>query len=252
MQDFKGQTIIVTGAGNGIGKAVSLALAGQGAQVFGGDTDDTALEALVSQVSGITGLRTDVRDVDSIQSLVDKALTTTGRLDGLVCCAALFRMEGLKATPEDWSESFAVNVTGTALAIQAAAPAMMAQKSGSIVTLGSISAHTAQKGFLPYSATKGAVVSMTRCFALDLAPYSIRVNSVSPGSVWTEHVAKYFASLGMDRKMVEAHPDEGLRYAMKRFAEPDEIAQTILFLLSAKASFMTGTDMIVDGGRLLS
>ena len=119
---------------------------------------------------------------------------------------------------------------------------------GSIVNLGSISSFIAQPQFVTYNATKAAIANMTRCMALDLAPDNIRVNAVCPGAVWTQIVQRITREAGLDRAAADAHPDWGGAHMIHRIAEPREIAYAILFLASEEASFITGENLMVDGG----
>jgi dihydroanticapsin dehydrogenase len=120
---------------------------------------------------------------------------------------------------------------------------------GAIVNVCSISAHIAQPGYLTYNASKGAVAAMTRCIAMDLSPHNIRVNSVSPGTVWTQSNQRYLArTRGLDRAGADKAPDIGGAHMLKRCADPEEIADAIMFLASDNASFITAEDLFVDGG----
>ena len=167
-----------------------------------------------------------------------------GKLHYLVNCAAYFGSKSVNAEKADWDKSFSVNTIGYANMVQACT-AYMKDTLGdkSVVNLASISGHIAQPNRWTYSATKGAILTMTKCMALDLAKHRIRVNSVSPAWVWTLEVAK--AAKG-DRAKWE--PVWGPFHMLGRLSEPSEIAGPISFLLSEDASFVTGTDLRVDGG----
>jgi NAD(P)-dependent dehydrogenase (short-subunit alcohol dehydrogenase family) len=151
----------------------------------------------------------------------------------------------LDATREDWHRSFDVGPFGFALMTQLVAQAMKRGGGGAIVNVSSISAHVAQARRWTYNAAKGAVSQLTRCSALDLAPHGIRVNSVSPGWIWTRECDK--AAEG-DREKYD--PIWGEYHMLGRMGQPTEIAGPVLFLLSDDASFITGTDLPVDGGYL--
>jgi dihydroanticapsin dehydrogenase len=126
---------------------------------------------------------------------------------------------------------------------------MIKSGKGAIVNICSISAFIAQPDFVTYAATKGAVVSMTRCMALDLAKYGIRVNAINPGTVWTDSNEKFHKEvLNMSRIDADNHPEIGGMHILKRTADPKEIAETILFLSSEKASYITAANLMVDGG----
>jgi dihydroanticapsin dehydrogenase len=166
----------------------------------------------------------------------------------LVNNAAVFVLGGVDATPEEWRRILDVNVMGPALVAKHVVPEMRKAGGGAIVNLGSISSFIAQPEFVTYNATKGAIVQITRCLAMDLAKDNIRVNSVCPGAVWTAIVAKITREMGMNRQEADAHPDWGGAHLLKRIAEPREIANAILFLASSEASFITGENLMVDGG----
>jgi NAD(P)-dependent dehydrogenase (short-subunit alcohol dehydrogenase family) len=127
-------------------------------------------------------------------------------------------------------------------------PHMRRAGGGSIVNIGSVSAFIAQKGFLTYSATKAAVVEMTRCMALDLAEDRIRVNSVSPGAVWSAAVQRVAEELGLSKETAGREPNLGLEQIIQRPAEPIEIGHAVAFLASEEASFITGANLLADGG----
>jgi dihydroanticapsin dehydrogenase len=137
---------------------------------------------------------------------------------------------------------------GVAIVSRTVAPHMEEAGGGSIVNIGSVSAFVPQRGTLVYNASKGAVVAMTRCMALDLADAGIRVNCVCPGTVWTPAVEQMVADLGLTRETVGDRPSFGREQILKRLPETDEIAGGVLFLSSDEASFITGTSLSIDGG----
>lgn len=160
-------------------------------------------------------------------------------------------MEGVGASQATWQRSFTVNAIGYALWINHFVKALPKGREGAIVNVSSISAHIAQPDFATYSAAKGAVSSMTRCFAFDLAP-SIRVNAVSPGTIWSESNARFIKeNLGLDREAADADPGIGGRHVLQRCGDPEEVANAVVFLCSSTASFVTGAELLVDGGYLL-
>ena len=156
-----------------------------------------------------------------------------------------FLAKGLDATEGDWERSLGVNVRGYANMVQACYPHMRVAHGAAIVNLCSISAHIAQPNRWTYNASKGAILALTRCQALDLSADGIRVNAVSPGWIWTPEVAK--AADG-DRERWE--PVWGPFHMLRRVGEPREVARAILFLCSDDASFITGAELPVDGGYL--
>jgi NAD(P)-dependent dehydrogenase (short-subunit alcohol dehydrogenase family) len=175
--------------------------------------------------------------------LVRAALGRFGRIDGLVNNAFSFLAKGLDATPADFARSFGVGPVAFSRLIQLVAEPMTRQGGGAVVNVSSISAWIAQPNRWTYNMAKGAVAQLTRCAALDLAPHRIRVNSVSPGWIWTREVDK---AAGGDRAKYD--PIWGQFHMLGRMGHPVEIAGPVLFLLSDDASFITSTDLPVDGG----
>jgi NAD(P)-dependent dehydrogenase (short-subunit alcohol dehydrogenase family) len=247
--DWSGKVALVTGGASGIGEATVREFAAEGALVAIIDINVEAGESVTARLCA-EGLKVaffplDVSDQDTCGRVVEDVAARCGRVDCLVNSAASFLGKGLDATTEDWERSLGVNVRGSANMAQACHPHMKRAGGGAIVNISSISGHIAQPNRWTYNATKGAILAMTRCQALDMAPDGIRVNVVSPGWTWTPEVAK--AAEG-DRARWE--PVWG-RYAMlRRLGEAREIARAILFLCSDDASFITGAELPVDGGYL--
>lgn len=194
-------------------------------------------------------VETDVSCEPSVENLVEITVQNFNTINILVNNAAIHIIKGINATIEDWYKVISVNIIGYALCAKHCLPIMEKAGGGSIVNMSSISGFIAQPNYLTYNTTKGAVVNMTRCMALDFAKYNIRVNAVCPGSVWTESKAAYFnEKKGMSREQMEAKLQLNNEYIIKRNAEPNEIADAILFLSSDSASFITGENLMVDGG----
>ena len=243
---FTGKVIIVTGGTHGIGFAVALELLREGAEVVVSGLPADAEEGRAAfAATGFSPLIVsgDLMDEHSCRELVRAALARHGRVDGLVNNAFSFLAKGLDATSADFARSFGVGPVAFALLIQQVAEPMRRQGGGTIVNVSSISAWVAQPNRWTYNLAKGAVTQLTRCAALDLAPYRIRVNSVSPGWIWTREVDKAAAG---DREKWD--PIWGQFHMLGRMGHPVEIAGPVLFLLSDDASFITGTDLPVDGG----
>ncbi len=254
MRGLSGRTAIVTGGAQGIGRATVDRLVAEGASVTIADIHEGYGTAAVEEISATAPDRiwythTDVADEDSVARTVDATVDRFGGVDLLVNCAATFIMRGIEATVDEWRRIMDVNIMGQALCVRQVVPHMKARGGGAIVNVASISGHIAQPGYLTYNATKAAVANMTRCMALDLADCGIRVNAVNPGTVWNRNNERYHREvLGLDRAAADKHPDIGGRHMLHRTADPEEIASAIAFLLSAEASYVTGENLMVDGG----
>ena len=254
---FVGQAVIVAGGASGIGKATVERLAKEGASVAIFDINDSAGKAVATALSqegyNVSYYKVDVSDKDQCsQAVKDFASKHGDVIHGLLNSAVYFGSKALNAEKGDWDKSFAVNVVGYANMVQCCFPYMKSDPPGpesspsrAVVNIASISGHRAQPNRWTYSATKGAILSLTKCMALDLSAFGVRVNSVSPAWVWTPEVSK---AAGGDRAKWE--PVWGPFHMPRRMAETSEIAAVIAFLLSRDASYITGTDIACDGGYM--
>jgi NAD(P)-dependent dehydrogenase (short-subunit alcohol dehydrogenase family) len=246
---FSNKVAIVTGGASGIGAAVVLEFALEGAAVAIFDINAAAGQAYADELTSsgyqVTFYNVDVSDVEVVNQDVGEVVAKYGKVNYLVNSAVSFTAKGLDVTPREWDRSLGVNVRGGANMVQACYQPMKDAGGGAVVNIASISAHIAQPNRWTYNATKGAIVTMTKCQALDLAPAGIRVNVVSPGWIWTPEVAK--AANG-DRAKWE--PVWGRFHMMRRIGEPSEVARAILFLCSDDASFITAAELNVDGGYM--
>jgi NAD(P)-dependent dehydrogenase (short-subunit alcohol dehydrogenase family) len=247
--DWSGKVAIVTGGASGIGAATAQEFAREGATVVIFDINQMAGEQVVENLRSAGGkaifFQVDVSNSQACRAGARETVVQFGRIDFLLNNAVSFIAKGLDVTDAEWERSLGVNVRGYANMVQACYPIMKQNKRGAIVNIASISAHIAQPNRWTYNACKGAIVTMTKCQAFDLAPDGIRVNCVSPGWIWTPEVSK---AAGGDREKWE--PVWGKYHMLRRLGEPREVARTVLFLCSDDASFITAAELIVDGGYM--
>jgi NAD(P)-dependent dehydrogenase (short-subunit alcohol dehydrogenase family) len=240
--------VLVTGALTGIGRATALAFAREGARVVVSGRHDEEGQKLAAELQKLGAeaefVRSDVRRDEDVRDLVDKTVARFGRLDAAVNCAGTEGTPGpvTEQTAETYAATFDTNVLGTLLSMKHEMRVMLAQGSGSIVNLSSTYGHTGAAGASIYVASKHAVEGLTKSAALEAASSGVRVNMVAPGPIETG-MLKRFAGTD-ERKAVLA-----ASVPLKRVGRPEEIAQTIMFLASDKASFITGASYLVDGGK---
>ena len=244
------KTAIVTGIGAGIGEAIALRFAEEGARLVLADIQEPAGLATLDKVKALgaqaTFVQADISQEDGARSIAHAAISTFGVIDILVNNAADFTQLNVEnAEISDWQRVLGVNVIGTALVAKFAIPHMKA-KGGSIVNMASMSGIIAQPDFATYNASKGAVITLTKCMALDLAPYKIRVNSVCPGCILTSASYREIARLGLTFE--QWRDTVAPMHMLNRLGEPREVANAVLFLASDESSFITATHLMVDGG----
>ena len=248
MRGLQDKVAIVTGGAHGIGRAVMERLAQEGVAVTFGDMSDdgvcTQRECLDKgyQVQFVPG---DLADESFCRRLADEAVSRWGKVNFLVNNAFSFIAKGVGATRKEWQRMMDVGPIAYATMAQCVIEPMKQQGGGAIVNISSISAHIAQPDRWTYNAAKGAVNQLTRCMAMDLAPLGIRVNTVSPGWIWTREVDK---AAGGDR--AKWGPIWGKFHMLRRLGHPEECAGPVAFLLSDEASFITAAELMVDGGYL--
>jgi NAD(P)-dependent dehydrogenase (short-subunit alcohol dehydrogenase family) len=238
MARLTGRRILITGGASGIGRATASLFTAEGAKV-------AILDRSAGGPDGFF-VAVDVADPASVRQAVEAAATALGGLDGVVNAAGIFSAAGLAdTTPDLFSRTLAVNLMGTFLVVQAAAPLLLAAgKDATIVNIGSgVGITPTGPGSIAYVASKGGVIAMTKALAMELAP-TVRVNVVCPGAVETPMTQGFLRNAAG-----EVDPSLAGRYALRRPAAPEEIAAAILFLTSAESSFVTGIALPVDGGR---
>ncbi|MEP6940406.1 MAG: SDR family oxidoreductase [Rudaea sp.] len=233
---------IVTGAASGIGAAVARVFSEHGAQVVGFDRNAAAMSARIA-----LPLAADVTDAAGIAAAVRSALDRFGRIDVLVSNAgADVFSDPLSLEDADWERCMALNLKGAWNCAQAALPAMLAQKAGSIINIASVHSHKIVRGSFPYNVAKHGLIGLTRALGVEYAAHGIRVNSISPGLILVPRIEAWFA----------AQPDPGAARAAatnllptRRIGTPEEVAYTALFLASDEARFINAADILIDGGR---
>ncbi|MDR3711261.1 MAG: SDR family NAD(P)-dependent oxidoreductase [Puia sp.] len=248
MFSLKEKKAVVTGAGSGIGKAVALLFARQGAHVCVMDLNESHAAEVVKEIKGAGGQASaHVADVSKQQPVVD-IFKEIGRVDILVNSAGVSHIGNVETTPEtDFDRLFNVNVKGVYNCLYAAIPLMKTQGGGTILNMSSIAALVGIPDRFAYSMTKGAVAAMTLSVARDYIKDHIRCNSISPARVHTPFVDGFLAK-NYPGKEPEMFEKLSKTQPIGRMAEPAEIAGLILYLCSEEASFITGCDYPIDGG----
>ena len=244
-----GKRALVTGAGSGIGRAISLAFGREGARVFASDIDpESARETaqlICADGGAAVGSQCDVSAPEAVHRTIASIQTAFGGLDVLVNNAAWFPPRApLADIPEEiWDKCIAVNLHGPFLMSRAAIPVMAGGGGGSIIHIASQMAKVANFGQTPYCASKGALLGLARGIALDHAGDNIRCNTLSPGGIATEGMGALYGSLENAEKEwgIPMHP-------LGRLGQVEEVAAAAVFLASDESGFMTGADLVVDGG----
>ena len=240
-----GKVLLITGAASGIGAAIARRCRAEGGKVVCADHDAEAIKALAADIGeDARAVECDVTDIAAAQQALETVRQAFGRLDGMVHNAAAPSTDGTVADldPAAWRLEIDVSLTGAFLISKFAVPLMIAGGGGSIVLIGSQFARVATGKSVAYCAAKAGLVHLAKAMAVDHAAQGIRVNSLSPGAVATARLLKRWPDL------VAANAHLGPLYLLGRIAQPSEIAAAAAFLLSGDASFVTGTDMLVDGG----
>jgi NAD(P)-dependent dehydrogenase (short-subunit alcohol dehydrogenase family) len=251
MGSFDGKTVIVTGGGSGIGRATAIKLADKGAGVLVADFVEDGGLGTVSEIEAMGGraafVKVDVSDEASVQAMVVSAVDRFGKVDGLVNSAGIAAAGQFPTFADTTLEAFnrvlAVNVVGTFLAMKHAIPEMLKAGGGAVVNLSSTMGDRGAAGDPSYATSKHAVRGLTKGAALSYAEQGVRVNCIGPGVVMTAMTAPILEAEQTMNWLLSITP-------MRRFAEPEEIANLIAFLLSDKASYITGAYYPVDGGWL--
>jgi len=245
---LQGQVALITGGGGEIGTAIALRLAAEGSSIVVGDlepqkAEETAQKVIV-QGGRATAIGVDVSDPAACEASVAFAMKSFQKLTTLVNVAATVIPDGTveTLTLEQWNKALSVNLTGAFLMCKYGVPHMRAAGGGSIINIASQLGHMGVQHRAPYCTTKAALIFFTQILAQDHAPDNIRANSISPGFILTERSSKRVG--GKDKARVINGP----RHLLNRPGEPEEIAAGAAYLASSDASFVTGTDILIDGG----
>jgi NAD(P)-dependent dehydrogenase (short-subunit alcohol dehydrogenase family) len=244
MRGLKNKVAVVTGGLGDLGYATAQRLTEEGCRVAILDLKPDVEQR--SQASGAEYWQVDIKDAEAVGSVFDQISGRLGPCSVLINCAALFVFKGVDATLEDFQQICSVNIAGTSVVTRAAVAHMKRCHTGTIVNFSSISGFIAQPQFATYTATKFAIRGLTKAWALELAPFGIRVNSLCPGSIYTSAFVKRCHDLGHDVQTEDAKESEAI--LLKRQGRPEEVASVAAFLASEEASYITGADILVDGG----
>ncbi len=249
---FEGRVAVVTGGSTGIGQACVEEFAAEGAAVVIADVNAEAGRACQAAIEAAGGQalfhHTDVAREDSARAMVEAAAARFGGIDCLVNCAAIQSYGSVVTTDAaTWDSTIDVNLKGIYLASKYVIPVMARRGGGVVTSIASVQGLASQPGVAAYAATKGAVIAMTRTMALDHAADGVRVNAVSPGSIDTP-MLRASAQLFNPDAVEATVASWGALHPLGRVGQPREVARVVLFLSSDDASFMTGANVIVDGG----
>lgn len=241
--------VLITGALTGIGRGTAVAFAREGARLVVSGRREAEGQALARELRGLEVeaefIKADVRKEEDVRNLIDKTVARFGRLDVAVNNAGTEGQPGplTEQSAETYAGTFDTNVLGVILSLKHELRVMYAQKHGSIINISSIAGQVGFPGASLYVASKFAVEGLTKSAALEAAPAGVRVNAVAPGPIETPMFNRFVGSEANKSAFLEHIP-------LKRAGEPNEVAQTILFLASDRASYITGQSYVVDGGRL--
>lgn len=245
--DFSGQTVWVTGAASGIGECTARRFAAFGAQVIGFD------RTFQHRDYPYVCLTLDISDMKQVEAICRRQLAKAD-LDVLVNAAGILRLGDIEAlSADDWHQCINVNASGAFYLFKALFPHFKRRRRGAIVTIGSNAAHVPRMQMAAYCASKAALTSLTHCAGLELAPYGVRCNLVSPGSTDTPMLRGMWRSDDAERSTIAGFPHlYKLGIPLGKIARPEEIANTVIFLASDLASHITMQDLVVDGGATLT
>lgn len=247
---LENKVAFITGAGRGIGQAIAQKMASEGAAVALAEVDfasaQSTADVLLNQGYQALPVQTDITREADVEAAVSEVLKHFGRIDILVNNAGKnFYYDATTMSEADWDSAMDVDVKGAWLCCKHILPTMVAAKSGSILNIASVHARITAPGHFPYAAAKSALVGLTRNLALDYAKYNVRVNAICPGWVRTSLIQGWF-----DRQPDPKAAEERVLsfQPLRRIGTPEEIANFVAFVASDEASFITGAELVIDGG----
>lgn len=246
MRGLHGKIALVTGGLGDLGYATAQRLAEEGCRVV--IVDRQADEEKKAKQINAVYVPLDISKEDAVKQACAHIASTVGDVHILVNTAACFIFRGVEATAEEWAQINAVNIGGTSLMAKYIVPQMKNNGGGSIINFSSVSGFVGQSNFATYNATKFAIRGLTKCWAQDLAPFGIRVNTLCPGYIYTKAFINSCEKLGLD--MEEENKRASAMHLLNRQGKVEEVAAAAAFLASDDASFITGSDLLVDGGYL--
>ena len=245
---------VVTGAGSGLGKAISLAFIKAGASVGIADINENTLKNTEGEMRKINekilSIKTDVSNEGQVKNFINKTVEKFGKLDIIVNNAAV-AIGGYPITEmsnDDWQKLIGINLSSVFYGCKHAIPHLKKNKGGSIINIASAQAHTPMPGWAAYAGAKGAIISMTKQIASEFGPFNIRSNSISPGTIATEMVNQVVAEDGTGTLL----EDFILTHPLGRIGKPEEIGATAVFLASDGGAFVNGADFRVDGALTIT
>lgn len=250
---FDGKTVLITGAGSGIGQESALAFAEAGAVVIGIDRSPDGLARTAEMLRAVgarfEAIEADVANEDSVAAAIETAKAVTGRIDCAFNNAGITQSSTLAAdlTFEEWDRVMRINVTGVWLCMRAEIKLMQAQGGGAITNTASFLSHHSMPMQTAYAASKAAVVGLTKNAAIEYATAGIRINAVAPGGIPTGMMTQSLSGLEREQADAARHAIAEM-HPMKRLGKPREIAQAVMFLSSNEAEFVTGVCLPIDGG----
>lgn len=248
---LQNKVTLITGSGSGIGKSSALLFAREGATVIVNDLLEDKGQATVQEIQAAGGqavfVQADVTNPDSVKAMVDTVMSRYGRIDVLFNNAGISGVGAIhEVEPEAWDRVMSINIRGVFLPSKYVLPHMMERKEGSIINMSSCIAEIGLARRASYSASKGAVLALTKSMQVDYAPYNIRVNALLPGTIFTPFVEDYL-------KKSYDNPEEAIESIKKRqlsgeLGRPEDVAKAALFLASDESRFMMGSPLYIDGG----